>query len=433
MNCSISLFGDFGHGYSQYPFDGTESVFKKLASKATAKTQLAVHREGELMYYCYLRKLDSSDSHYFGICVLLNGVMLPTVKDLFTLFEKIFTTLVVSGDILKFSGDGNIVSNVDSLRAKKNEVENIENTIRNAFGIFDNKTKSLPPVSFGISSEEIKVLAIDDDPSVIQNAITTYSYCLVLKSTDYDNESMTSYRGTLKSIHDENLKLKEKNEKLEAEVKKVQRQKKQYRYVVIGFICLFLACLKLFDLNKNLDSAIQQNADLNQENEGLNNNVSALEEKIKEKDQALFEKNKSLLMKGRMLSAMKTQFNYNRQYVPTSLELVIVNQDNDSIGTMSDVLSMNSDLRLKPQLSYLSERSEVDSIMVRWYTPSTIEDSVYYYSKYAVNISLGHHVLRFPLWQGPNGTGWEYGHYRAEIWSIGEDATFLKKKDFWIN
>lgn len=71
--------------------------------------------------------------------------------------------------------------------------------------------------------------------------------------------------------------------------------------------------------------------------------------------------------------------------------------------------------------------------MVRWYTPSTIEDSVYYYSKYAVNISLGHHVLRFPLWQGPNGTGWEYGHYRAEIWSIGEDATFLKKKDFWIN
>lgn len=433
MNCSISLFGDFGHGYSQYPYDGTESVFKKLASKATAKTQLAVHREGELMYYCYLRKLDSSDSHYFGICVLLNGVMLPAVRDLFSLFEKIFTSLVVSGDILKFSGDGNIVSNVDSLNAKKSEVENIENTIRNAFGIFDNKTKPLPPVSFGVSSEEIKVLAVNDNPSVIQNAITTYSYCLVLKSADYDTESLASYRGTLKTVHNENQKLKDKNEQLEAEIKKIQRQKKQYRYVIIGFICLFLACLKLFDLNKNLDSAIQQNADLNQENEGLNNNVSSLEEKIKEKDQALFEKNKSLLMKGRILSAMKTHFNYKKQYVPISLELVIVNQDNDSIGTMSDGMTMHSDLRIKPQLSYISEHSEEDSIMVRWYTPSTIEDSVYYYSEYAVSISSGHQVLRFPLWQGPNGKGWEYGHYRAEIWSIGADETFLKKKDFWIN
>lgn len=85
MNISVYLFGEFSTGYSQYPIDYTSSIFHSFSNKAKSNTQIAIHRDRDLMYYAYVRKMENGKN--FGICCVLNGMMLTQVDGLFNLFE----------------------------------------------------------------------------------------------------------------------------------------------------------------------------------------------------------------------------------------------------------------------------------------------------------------------------------------------------------
>lgn len=56
MNATVYLFGKFNQEYFQYPNDYTQEIFAKMSSYATAKTQICIHRQRELMYYAYIRR-----------------------------------------------------------------------------------------------------------------------------------------------------------------------------------------------------------------------------------------------------------------------------------------------------------------------------------------------------------------------------------------
>ena len=81
MNVSIYIFGEFAAGYSQYPQDYTTAIFKQFNSKAKSQTQLCIHRDGDLIYYAYIRKL--SEQKYIGLCAVLNGMMFSDVQTVF--------------------------------------------------------------------------------------------------------------------------------------------------------------------------------------------------------------------------------------------------------------------------------------------------------------------------------------------------------------
>ena len=57
MNATVYLFGKFNQEYFQYPNDYTQEIFAKMSSYATAKTQICIHRQRELMYN--LERFDS--------------------------------------------------------------------------------------------------------------------------------------------------------------------------------------------------------------------------------------------------------------------------------------------------------------------------------------------------------------------------------------
>ena len=57
MNISVYLFGEFSVGYSQYPNDYAKIIFESFAKSAQATTQITIHRDGDLMYYGYIRKM----------------------------------------------------------------------------------------------------------------------------------------------------------------------------------------------------------------------------------------------------------------------------------------------------------------------------------------------------------------------------------------
>ena len=98
MNLSFYLFGDLSSGYTQYPNDYANSIFKFFYKNSQATTQIAIHRDADLMYYGYVRKLDNSN--YLGICAVINGKIITQIESLFGIFENIIESMVRNGYLI---------------------------------------------------------------------------------------------------------------------------------------------------------------------------------------------------------------------------------------------------------------------------------------------------------------------------------------------
>ena len=88
INSSIYIFGNFDGGYTQYPDNYAKNIYQKYFVQSPSKSQIIIHRENDLMYYGYVRKLDNN-SQYIGFCVLLNGSMFSNISILFSIFENL--------------------------------------------------------------------------------------------------------------------------------------------------------------------------------------------------------------------------------------------------------------------------------------------------------------------------------------------------------
>ena len=130
VKSSIYIFGSFDNGYTQYPDNYAKGIFQNFFAQARSKSQIVIHRDKELMYYGYVRKLDKS-SQYIGFCVLLNSMMFSNVSSLFTVFENAIAEMVSRRDIIAFNEQGDIVSTTNSLANKLQEVNAVTAIIRN--------------------------------------------------------------------------------------------------------------------------------------------------------------------------------------------------------------------------------------------------------------------------------------------------------------
>ena len=238
MNSTVYVFGDFGQGYTQYLDDYTRAIFKKFSKLSTAKTQLTIRREGSLIYYGYIRKLDSSPEHYIGLCSVLNSVMFTDIKSLFTLFENTIESLIVTGDILHFTTKGYVESSINSLSDKDQIVAELSKQLN--LNLKSLSTNLLPPSDYTIGLDETKTFSIDDNPSDIVKASHKYGYTFVLKNEDYDSIAVKSYRGVILNLNKSLTSEKKITKKLTEENEKLLKQKKQTNVVLtLLFIIIF--------------------------------------------------------------------------------------------------------------------------------------------------------------------------------------------------
>ena len=86
MNCSAYIFGELTDGYSQYPEDSSSNLFQNIYKMCGAPTQMIIHREGSLMYYIYVRKIDAK--RYIGLAIIINGQYILEAINLFRDSEK---------------------------------------------------------------------------------------------------------------------------------------------------------------------------------------------------------------------------------------------------------------------------------------------------------------------------------------------------------
>lgn len=271
MNTSVYLFGEFNNGYSQYPDDYTSSIFQNFYTNAKATTQIAIYRDGNLMYYGYIRKLQ--EDRYIGLCVLLNGLMLNRIDGLFSLFENTISNLVCNGQLIHYDEQGELVTSVEQLYLNQEEIELIATSLRIGFDRLESRCSSIPAVSYGISKDSCKDFVVDNDHDEIIKSSYTNGYTYIYKSNGFNTAQLNSYKGVLRKLYKEKQELQAKNDTLEKELAETIRQKKQFKFVFF-LLLLILGCgIGIFSLRDNLnntrDALSNANAYISMQNDSL--------------------------------------------------------------------------------------------------------------------------------------------------------------------
>lgn len=252
MNATVYLFGEFNNGYTQYPEDYAAAVFHEFHTNAKSTTQIVIHRDGSLMYYGYLRKLEQE--RYIGLCVVLNGMMLTDLDGLFLLYENTISNLVARGKLIHFNELGGIVTNVDRLYMNSEEIGSLAQFLRAGFDRLEGSTQLLPAVNYGMSKDSIKYCSMEDNINGIIKCSHVYGYTYINKSKGFNTYELNSYQEILARLNNEKIELAKQHNELAKEYKKVLKQKKQYRIVIILFFLVLTCAVSLLFLNDNLSN-----------------------------------------------------------------------------------------------------------------------------------------------------------------------------------
>ena len=222
MNSTFYIFGKFNGSYAQFPVDYTQDIFQQLPNRSSfSNTQLVIHRDGNLMYYCYMRKLEQDN--FIGFCLLLNDAMIEEIPALFELFDNGISHLALAGEIVKINDNGDIVSNTDSLLSNRQTIQQIANNMMRDLNHLVETRKKLPAQSLAVSQDEIKRFNIRDDAKQIVESALSYAFVFVTK--DEDSQNIDSYRSTIK-------RLKEETERMQKTIQTLQRNNEQLKSTV---------------------------------------------------------------------------------------------------------------------------------------------------------------------------------------------------------
>lgn len=269
MNASIYVFGKFNNGYSQYPDDYTFSIFETFHKHAKSVTQLSIHREGNLVYYGYIRKLE--EKNYIGFCIMLNGLLVTQINQLFSLYEYLITNLVSKGYLIHFNNQGDIITNVEKLYLNQEEISQLQNSIR--FNLQKLDYTVLPPIDYSKSKDSIKDFHVSDNLEDIIKSTYTNAYTFIYKTKEYNTSQLNSYKGVITRLNSEKKEITDKYEDLQKVYSKTLRQKKQMKLVIFLVFILFLGSIIFFNTldakNKDIQSKQETIEQKNSENEKL--------------------------------------------------------------------------------------------------------------------------------------------------------------------
>lgn len=231
MNISVYLFGDFNAGYTQYPNDYSQTIFKSFANNAQATTQIAIHRDGDLMYYGYIRKLESEE--YVGLCVVINGKYITQLDGLFAVFERAIETMTRNGYLIHYSDKGEICSKVGQLYENREEIDLITSNLQAAFEGLERTSQKLPAVSYGTAKNSIKSYSIQDVEQEIVKSSYTNGYTFIYKSKGYNTAQMNSYRGIITRKDKEIENLRSECSNLKSQVSSLKNKQRNTKWVSI--------------------------------------------------------------------------------------------------------------------------------------------------------------------------------------------------------
>lgn len=242
MNISVYLFGEFSIGYSQYPNDYSKIIFESFAKSAQTTTQITIHRDGDLMYYGYIRKMENAE--YLGLCVVVNGKYITQLDGMFAIYEQVIESMVRNGYLIHYGDKGEITSKVGQLYENREEIDLITSNLQAAFDRLEGSSKKLPAVNYGVAKNSVKSFSIQDDGQEIIKSSYTNGYTFIYKSKGYNTAQMNSYKGVVARKDKQIQELQDEYTKLKSEVSSLKNKQRNTKWVAI----LSIVALVLFSI-----------------------------------------------------------------------------------------------------------------------------------------------------------------------------------------
>ena len=454
MNCTVYLFGEFGLGYTQYPQDGAEDIFRHIASHAEAQTQIAIHRDGNLMYYVYLRRLDEGEGHYIGYGFRVEGLLFRDLSPLFDLFGSTFENIVMADRLLTLNSRGHVVTNVGLLIEKRSEVERLINQLCNAVQALSTQFIPLPKVIFDHLSTQVWVFGEDAAPNDIRKASQMSGYTIVQKgrmqvASEIPIVPITVQDNNENAIPEEPQTEKKAGQETPDTKTPIVKPTRKSGWDGMKTFLLTLLLLSLGGLayavwqlqsaNEMESSAMLSYNQMKMTNIELQQKVNNLEAELEASNLKNQEMEKALIRQDSVISVLRDYYKIKHPLLAT--RIFITNEGSSShkgLEVGSHIRGSN-DLILQPHVSYYGLESGSVRLTIRWYSPrrfgffdfgdftlgSKTHDDIKTF-----DIETGEHQLDFDVWKGDSRNGWETGRYCIELWAGNE---CLQRKEFWVD
>lgn len=246
MKPIVYFFGTLPNGFSSYPTDHTRAFFEDFLKRSKNQLQIAVHREGSLLYYGYVRKFNSN---YFGICVCIDRIY-NNVSNLFKIFDGVYAEMIKRGDIIKMDANANIDWNIKSYADETVAINEYAKNIINRLNISENNTETLPNVDFSISKNDCLDISLEVTRDEIIDATRHYSNLYIVK-TNAEIERVTGFVHAIEAKNKEISALKtelqnqkEENTDLSEQLTEAKIQQRNLVWVsVLGVVVLVLGVI----------------------------------------------------------------------------------------------------------------------------------------------------------------------------------------------
>ncbi len=362
MNTSVYIFENLSVGYTQYPTDYTASIFKESLKYATKSSQVIVHRDGHLMYYIYVRELQNKQQ--FGLCVVVNGLMISAFKRMFKMFENTIETLLVSGSILHLTKEGQLEA-VGNLVLQEEDVSLLRDRLSTDFAKLEQWSNALPPVDYAISSAESRIFSIEEDNRTLLQASHTYGYTIIQKDKDFESSNLKSYRGTLAQLTKENNTLKAKN----AELNKKKENVTKVMWLAFSLIILMLIGLIVYGNMSDSIANLQYRLSKAQETiEANNKTIDEQDRQITGYQAQVRTLNQTIASKENTITEQTTTINKQKK------ELA---QKDEKIKTQQKTISKHESTIRQQETTISNQKSEINRLKKSSTTSSTSSSSSY--------------------------------------------------------
>lgn len=303
MNFSFYIFGNPQGRYSQYPQDYTKDLFTPLC-EGVVGARSVIFRQMDLVHYVFVENLGSGK--YIGVCLIFNKIRSKCPKMLFNLLKALVENhMTQCRKYLTYASDGTILftnaefcDDVKAYDSLKSTLDKVFET-NDKFGFEELNTKYS-----GIHKTEYAGFS-EPDNIILQLSETCDKVVIEQKAGITDNQTYKM----LTSLRSEIVRRGETIRQLNQRVLSLEKQKKQYRYVISLFILAVCCCGasyflygSLAETKGNLDEVRTRLAVANdsiarnqQTISALNDNVVTLtnslekEKQLKEKAEAIVE------------------------------------------------------------------------------------------------------------------------------------------------
>ncbi|MBQ7708608.1 MAG: hypothetical protein IJT74_01640 [Bacteroidales bacterium] len=189
--------------------------------------------------------------------------------------------MAISGGIIEFADSGDVVAKAGMLYLAESEIKRITKSLRLSIDAIESKAfDELPALNYGIDKNEIAKYALKDINPHQKRALSTVSRIVIYKDEDFNTSQLTGYAQKLASLNTRNEELSKQNDALHEQVKKLTKQKKQYRLVIVLVLVLLGSLVGLYFFNKNVQELQADLASKRETISSLQNDVKKQKDEI---------------------------------------------------------------------------------------------------------------------------------------------------------